>query len=41
MEIMGHSQISVTMNTYGHVLPETQREAARLLNQVYTEPEEE
>jgi integrase len=41
MEIMGHSQISVTMNTYGHVLPETQREAARLLDQVYTEPEEE
>ena len=31
MEIMGHSQISVTMNTYGHVLPETQREAVRLL----------
>jgi hypothetical protein len=29
------------MNTYGHVLPETQREAARLLDQVYTEPEEE
>jgi integrase len=41
MEIMGHSQISVTMNTYGHVLPETQREAARLLDQVYTEPDEE
>ncbi len=41
MEIMGHSQISVTMNTYGHVLPETQREAARLLDQLYTEPEKE
>ncbi len=41
MEIMGHSQISVTMNTYGHVLPETQREAARLLDQLYTEPDEE
>lgn len=27
MEILGHSQISLTMNTYGHVLPETQREA--------------
>jgi hypothetical protein len=39
MEIMGHSQISVTMNTYGHVLPETQRAAARLLDQLYTEPE--
>jgi len=41
MEIMGHSQISVTMNTYGHVLPETQREAARLLDQLYNEPEKE
>lgn len=27
MEILGHSQISVTMNTYGHVMPETQQEA--------------
>jgi hypothetical protein len=27
MEILGHSQISLTMNTYGHVLPETQCEA--------------
>jgi integrase len=27
MEILGHSQISLTMNIYGHVLPETQREA--------------
>jgi integrase len=27
MEILGHSQISVTMNTYGHVLPESQRDA--------------
>lgn len=27
MEILGHSQISLTMNTYGHVQPETQREA--------------
>ena len=25
MEILGHSQISVTMNTYAHVLPESQR----------------
>lgn len=31
MEILGHSQISVTMNTYAHVLPETQREAAAKL----------
>ena len=28
MEILGHSQISLTMNTYSHVIPELQREAA-------------
>lgn len=28
MEILGHSQIGLTMNTYVHVLPEAQREAA-------------
>jgi integrase len=27
MEILGHSQISLTMNTYGHVLAESHREA--------------
>ena len=41
MEIMGHSQINETMNVYGHVLPETQRAAARLLDQLYTKPENE
>jgi integrase len=28
MEILGHSQIATTMNTYGHVLPETMSDAA-------------
>jgi integrase len=28
MENLGHSQISLTMNTYSHVLPALQREAA-------------
>ena len=28
METLGHSQISVTMNTYSHVLPALQRDAA-------------
>lgn len=28
METLGHSQISLTMNTYSHVLPVLQREAA-------------
>jgi integrase len=28
MDVLGHSQISLTMNTYAHVLPELRREAA-------------
>jgi integrase len=28
MEILGHSQIALTLNTYSHVLPELQRDAA-------------
>jgi integrase len=28
METLGHSQISLTLNTYSHVLPDLQREAA-------------
>lgn len=37
MEILGHSQISTTMNTYGHVLPEVQREAVVELDKLFTE----
>jgi integrase len=32
MEILGHSQISVTMNTYSHVSPEVARDAATRMN---------
>jgi site-specific recombinase XerD len=28
METLGHSQISLTLNTYSHVVPALQREAA-------------
>jgi integrase len=34
MEILGHSTIAVTMNTYAHVAPALQREAARSLDAV-------
>ena len=34
METLGHSQISLTMNTYCHVLPELQRDAAEKMNAV-------
>lgn len=36
MEQLGHSQISLTMNTYAHVAPELQREAASRLGAVLT-----
>jgi hypothetical protein len=39
MEILGHSQISLTMNTYGHVLPETQREATTKVADLFGPPE--
>jgi len=32
METLGHSQIGVTMNTYSHVLPVLQRDAAEKMN---------
>ncbi len=37
MEILGHSQISLTMNTYTHVLPELKRAAAHRMNQLVLE----
>ena len=37
MEILGHSQISTTMNTYAHVLPATQREATTKIDALFPE----
>lgn len=34
MEVMGHSQISVTMNTYGHLMPGQLGEAATAMDDV-------
>jgi integrase len=34
METLGHSAIAVTMNTYGHVMPLAQREAADRINEL-------
>lgn len=36
METLGHSQISLTLNTYSHVLPALQGEAARRMNAILT-----
>jgi integrase len=37
MEILGHSQISTTMNIYAHVLPRVQREAITGLDVLFAE----
>ena len=34
METLGHSQVSLTLNTYTHVLPAVQRDAAVRINAV-------
>lgn len=36
MEILGHSQIAMTMDTYSHVMPTMRREAAGLLDTLLT-----
>jgi integrase len=37
MNILGHSQISITMNTYGHVTAEAQRTAAQAMDGLFLE----
>ena len=39
MEVLGHSQIAITMNTYTHVIPELRRDAAERMDSVLREPE--
>jgi hypothetical protein len=34
MDILGHSQIALTMNTYGHVFLSIQREAASKMDEI-------
>jgi integrase len=34
MDILGHSNISLTMNTYAHVMPGMLRDAANLMDSV-------
>jgi integrase len=36
MELLGHSQISLTLNTYSHVIPQLTRDAADRMNAVLT-----
>lgn len=37
-ELLGHSQISVTLDTYSHVLPSMQEEAMGRLNTLLSRP---
>jgi len=37
METLGHSQISLTMNTYSHVMPVLMREAADKMDAILSE----
>ncbi len=39
MEILGHSHIALTMNTYTHVVPELRRDAAARMESLLCEPE--
>jgi integrase len=34
MELLGHSQIAVTMNTYSHVVPALRRDAAKKVDAI-------
>jgi integrase len=34
METLGHSQVSLTLNTYSHVLPALQRDAATKMDAI-------
>ena len=36
MELLGHSQISITMNTYSHVVPALRKEAADQMDAALT-----
>lgn len=40
METLGHSQISLTMNTYAHVFPEAQRAAAATMDALFPDVQE-
>ena len=39
MEVLGHSEIAITMDTYSHVIPELRRDAAERMNELLRDPE--
>jgi hypothetical protein len=38
MDILGHSEIAMTMDTYAHVVPELQRDAANRMVAMLAQP---
>lgn len=38
MEVLGHSQVTLTLDTYSHVMPSLGREAASRMNELLTPP---
>jgi hypothetical protein len=34
MELLGHSQIAITMNTYSHMVPALRKETANQMDQI-------
>ena len=39
MDLLGHSQIALTMNTYSHVMPDLRRDAAQRMQDLLQEHE--
>jgi integrase len=37
MDVLGHSEIGMTMNTYSHVIPELRRDAADRMDALISE----
>lgn len=40
-ELLGHNQISMTMDIYSHVLPTMQKEAMSMMNDVFIEQKDD
>ncbi len=34
MEVLGHSEVGMTLNTYSHVIPQLRQEAADRMNEI-------
>jgi integrase len=39
MDVIGHSQIGLTMNTYSHIIPDLRKDAAKRMQDLLQERE--